>query len=130
MYHSIILAEEEYLRGKVRRRVRRLLPARTALVAALSRFGTERSQESDFHWARVFVKEYSAPLGWVLPVVGFGLYNMKQTGELADQPLRTGVLLCGAGRSTVLFWLTAGYLKKTRSPVFRTTDGSRAPPAS
>ena len=78
--------------------------------------------ESDFHWARVFVKEYSAPLGWVLPVVGFGLYNMKQTGELADQPLRAGVLLAVLG-ATMLFWLTAGYLKKTRSPVFRTTDG-------
>ena len=49
--------------------------------------------ESDFHWARVFVKEYSAPLGWVLPIVAFGLYNMKQTGDSADQPLRTGVLL-------------------------------------
>ena len=51
------------------------------------------ASQSDFHWARVFVKEYSAPLGWTLPIVAFGLYNMKQVGDLADQPLRTGVLL-------------------------------------
>ena len=46
---------------------------------------------------------------------------MKQVGDLADQPLRAGVLL-GVLAVIMLFWLTAGYLKKTRSPVFRTTD--------
>ncbi len=120
MYHSIILAEEAYLRAKFGakfddycRSVPRWWPRFGGLGRTLA--------ESDFHWARVFVKEYSAPLGWVLPIVAFGLYNMKQVGDLADQPLRTGVLL-GVLAVIMLFWLTAGYLKKTRSPVFRTTD--------
>lgn len=121
MYHSIVLAEEDYLRRKFGavfddycRRVPRWLPRLTGLGETLA--------ESEFVWARVLLKEYSAPLGWSLPIVAFGLYNMKQDTDLADQPLRTGVLLGVLGVIT-LFWLTAGWLKKTRSSVFRVSDG-------
>jgi hypothetical protein len=110
MYHAVVLAEEAYLREKFgpvfdayRSRVPRWLPRLRGLRATLS--------ESQFHWGRVLVKEYSAPLGWALPIVAIGLYNLAQT---PSDRFRPTVLLTVLGL-VVLFWLTAGWLKKTGS---------------
>jgi protein-S-isoprenylcysteine O-methyltransferase Ste14 len=121
MYHSIVLAEEAYLRAKFGsafddycRRVPRWLPRFEGLARMLA--------ESEFHWTRVLVKEYSAPLGWILPIVAFGLDNMSKVVDLGEQPVRAGVLLGVLGAAT-LVWLIAGWLKKfSRSPAFRASD--------
>jgi protein-S-isoprenylcysteine O-methyltransferase Ste14 len=115
MYHCVILAEEDYLRRKFGapfdeycRRVPRWLPSLRGIGATLS--------GARFQWQRVLLKEYSAPLGWTLPIVGIGLYNMAQVADLDEQPGRMWTLL-GVLGVVVAFWFVAGILKKTRSPL-------------
>jgi protein-S-isoprenylcysteine O-methyltransferase Ste14 len=120
MYHAVVLAEEAYLRGKFGKafdeycaRVPRWVPRTCGLSETLSR--------SAFHWKRVLVKEYSAPLGWTLPIVGIGLYNMSEMAPLVTQPVRAAFLIAVLG-TTVMLWMIAGLLKKTRSPILQVAD--------
>jgi protein-S-isoprenylcysteine O-methyltransferase Ste14 len=115
MYHAVTLAEEDYLRRKFGaafdeycRRVPRWVPTFRDFGVTLSR--------SAFRWMRVVAKEYSAPLGWTLPIVGIGLYNMAQTAALEDRPAAVTTLLVVLGVAFLL-WLVAGFLKRTHSPV-------------
>ncbi|HET8696278.1 MAG TPA: isoprenylcysteine carboxylmethyltransferase family protein [Gammaproteobacteria bacterium] len=116
MYQAVTLAEEDYLRRKFGpsfdeycRRVPRWLPTFRGLGRTLS--------ESAFRWRRVVVKEYSAPLGWTLPIAAIGLYNMAQAGDLGRRPAEAAVLYAAVGAALAL-WLVAGFLKRTHSPVF------------
>jgi protein-S-isoprenylcysteine O-methyltransferase Ste14 len=116
MYQAVTLAEEDYLRRKFGaafdeycRRVPRWLPSFRGFGATLS--------ASAFRWRRVLAKEYSAPLGWTLPIVGIGLYNMAQAGDLKERPAQTAALLVAIGAAAAL-WMVAGFLKRTHSPVF------------
>lgn len=120
MYQCVTLAEEAYLRKKFGpgfdeycRRVPRWLPRFAGLGETLS--------GSEFRWRRVLVKGYSEPLGWTLPIVAIGLYNLHKLGPLDEQPGATGVLL-GALGIAVLFAAVMGWLKKSRSPVLRLND--------
>jgi len=120
MYQAVTLAEEAYLRQKFGpafdeycRRVPRWLPRLTGLGETLSR--------SEFRWRRVLVKGYSEPLGWTLPIVAIGLYNMSEVAPLDEQPYATGTLL-GVLGLTLVFCLVAGWLKKIRSPALRLND--------
>jgi protein-S-isoprenylcysteine O-methyltransferase Ste14 len=119
MYQAVTLAEEAYLRDKFGpsfdeycRRVPRWLPRLAGLGETLSR--------SEFRWRRVLVKGYSEPLGWTLPIVAIGLYNLSRLGPLDEQP-GAGVLL-GALGIAVLFAAVMGWLKRSRSPVLRLND--------
>jgi hypothetical protein len=76
---------------------------------------------SQFRWTRVLIKGYSEPLGWTLPIVAIGLYNLGQIAPLDEQPLATGVLL-GALGTALLFCLVMGWLKRSRSPALRLND--------
>jgi len=112
MYHCVVLAEEAYLRQKFGaafdeycRRVPRWLPQLGGLAQTLS--------ESGFQWRRVLVKEYSAPLGWILPIVLIGFYNLGWGAAFDTRPYAAAFLM-GALVVAALFWLTAGVLKKTR----------------
>ena len=120
MYQAVTLAEEAYLRQKFGpafdeycRRVPRWLPRLAGLGETLSR--------SEFRWRRVLVKGYSEPLGWTLPIVAIGLYNMSEVAPLDEQPYATGTLL-GVLGLTLVFCLVAGWLKKIRSPALRLND--------
>ena len=120
MYHAVVLAEEDYLRRKFGAafdeycaRVARWVPR----VDGLS----ETLRGTAFHWKRVVVKEYSAPLGWTLPIVAIGLYNMAQVAPLAQQPARVMTMLVIVAAGFVL-WSIAGFLKKTRSPLLQAAD--------
>jgi protein-S-isoprenylcysteine O-methyltransferase Ste14 len=120
MYQCVTLAEEAYLRKKFGpafdeycRRVPRWLPRLAGLGETLS--------GSEFRWRRVLVKGYSEPLGWTLPIVAIGLYNLHKLGPLDEQPGATGVLL-GALGIAALFAAVMGWLKKSRSPVLRLND--------
>src|SRR6185295_16501742 len=120
MYQCVTLAEEAYLRNKFGpafdeycRRVPRWLPRLSGLGETLS--------GSEFRWRRVLVKGYSEPLGWTLPIVAIGLYNLHELGPLDEQPGATGVLL-GALGIAVLFAAVMGWLKKSRSPVLSLND--------
>jgi protein-S-isoprenylcysteine O-methyltransferase Ste14 len=120
MYQAVTLAEEAYLRQKFGpafddycRRVPRWLPRLSGLGETLS--------TSQFRWRRVLVKGYSEPLGWTLPIVAIGLYNLNNLGPLDEQPGATAVLL-GALGIAVLFAAVMGWLKKSRSPVLRLND--------
>jgi len=120
MYQCVTLAEEAYLRNKFGpafdeycRRVPRWLPRLSGLGETLS--------GSEFRWRRVLVKGYSEPLGWTLPIVAIGLYNLHKLGPLDEQPGATGVLL-GALGIAVLFAAVMGWLKKSRSPVLSLND--------
>src|SRR6185295_9248177 len=57
---------------------------------------------SEFRWRRVLVKGYSEPLGWTLPIVAVGLYNLHELGPLDEQPGATGVLLGAVGIAVLL----------------------------
>jgi protein-S-isoprenylcysteine O-methyltransferase Ste14 len=120
MYQAVTLAEEAYLRSKFGpafdeycRRVPRWLPRLAGLSETLSR--------TRFRWARVLVKGYSEPLGWTLPIVAIGLYNLHKITPLDDQPLQTGILL-GALGAALLFCVVMGLLKRSRSPILRLND--------
>jgi protein-S-isoprenylcysteine O-methyltransferase Ste14 len=120
MYQAVTLAEEAYLRNKFGpafdeycRRVPRWLPRLAGLGETLSR--------SRFRWTRVLVKGYSEPLGWTLPIVAIGLYNLRKVAPLDDQPLQTGLLL-GALGAALLFCVVMGLLKRSRSPILRLND--------
>jgi protein-S-isoprenylcysteine O-methyltransferase Ste14 len=120
MYHAVVLAEEDYLRRKFGAafdeycaRVPRWLPRLAGLDETLRR--------TAFHWKRVVVKEYSAPLGWSLPIVAIGLYNMAQVAPLAQHPARVMTMLVIVAAGFVL-WSIAGFLKKTRSPLLQAVD--------
>ena len=120
MYHAIVLAEEAYLEQKFgvafneyRRSVPRWLPRLRGIAETLS--------GAQFAWQRVFLKEYSAPLGWALPIVLIGLYNMRAAGISEEWPFGTAFLLSVLGLA-VLLWIACGWIKKTRSPRFRLTD--------
>ena len=120
MYQCVTLAEEAYLRKKFGaafdeycRRVPRWLPRLAGLGETLA--------GSEFRWRRVLVKGYSEPLGWTLPIVAIGLYNLHKLGPLDEQPGAAGVLL-GALGIAVLFAAVMGWLKKSRSPVLRLND--------
>jgi hypothetical protein len=120
MYQCVTLAEEAYLRKKFGpafdeycRRVPRWFPRLAGLGETLS--------GSEFRWRRVLVKGYSEPLGWTLPIVAVGLYNLHELGPLDEQPGATGVLL-GALGIAILFAAVMGWLKKSRSPVLRLND--------
>jgi len=115
MYQCVILAEEDYLRRKFGaafdeycRRVPQWLPSLRGIGRTLG--------GSPFQWQRMIVKGYSEPLGWTLPIVGIGLYNMSQLGDLKDRPSQVTTLLA-VTTVVVVFWLIAAILKRTRSPV-------------
>jgi hypothetical protein len=113
MYQAVTLAEEEYLRGKFGaafddycRRVPRWWPNLAGLPGTF--------ESTRFNWTRVLIKEYSAPLGWTLPIVLIGLWNIRQSTGLEERPAAVAVLwtlLCVAA----LLWATLGILKKTRA---------------
>jgi protein-S-isoprenylcysteine O-methyltransferase Ste14 len=118
MYHAVVLAEEDYLRRKFGaafddycRQVPRWFPRLRGIGQTLS--------QSRFHWRRVLAKEYSAPLGWTLPIVAIGLYNMSAEG--AQNAHATALLAPLA--VTLGLWLVAGFLKRTNSPLLQATDG-------
>jgi protein-S-isoprenylcysteine O-methyltransferase Ste14 len=97
MYQAITLAEEAYLRGKFG-------PTFDEYCHAVPRWWprlrgvAETFARARFNWARVLAKEYSAPLGWTLPVVLIGLYNIHNTPGLAER-LKAVATLWGAARS-------------------------------
>jgi protein-S-isoprenylcysteine O-methyltransferase Ste14 len=112
MYQAVTLAEEDYLRGKFGaafdeycRRVPRWRPR---LVGLRETFAATR-----FNWTRVLIKEYSAPLGWTLPIVLIGIWNVHRTTGLTERPVAVTVLWTLLG-TVALLWLTLGTLKKTR----------------
>ena len=120
MYQAITLAEEDYLRekfgaafAKYCRAVPRWWPVLRGLADTLER--------TRFNWARVLAKEYSAPLGWTLPIVLIGLYNIHTTVGLAERPEAVVTLWRVLGAVTV-FWLFVGFLKKARWPVLSNAD--------
>jgi protein-S-isoprenylcysteine O-methyltransferase Ste14 len=121
MYEAITLAEEDYLRQKFGaafddycRDVPRWWPRLRGLRETFAR--------AQFDWTRVLAKEYSAPLGWTLPIVLIGLYNIHATSGLGERPLAVAALWSALGFAA-LFWLSVGLLKKARSRVLRNTNG-------
>jgi protein-S-isoprenylcysteine O-methyltransferase Ste14 len=120
MYQAVTLAEEAYLRAKFGaafdeycRNVPRWWPRLRGLA--------ETFAKTRFNLTRVLAKEYSAPLGWTLPIVLIGIYNIHSTTDLAHRPFAVAalwsVLGCAFG-----FWVILGLMKKTRSPVLRGAD--------
>jgi hypothetical protein len=69
--------------------------------------------------AGVLAKEYSAPLGWTLPIVAVGIYNLQSNPAAASHVIALLVVLAVA----IALWLTAGFLKRTHSPLMQATDG-------
>lgn len=119
MYHAITLAEETYLREKFGaafddycRVVPRWWPRLRGIKETLAR--------TRFNWTRVLVKEYSAPLGWTLPIVLIAIYNVGGGAGFTAQPMATAVLT-SAFCAAVALWVIVGLLKKTRSPLLGAT---------
>ena len=120
MYQAITLAEEAYLRekfGTAFDEYRRAVPRWWPLFRGVA----ETFALTRFNWTRVLAKEYSAPLGWTLPIVLIGLYNIHNTSGLADRPEAVVTLWRVLG-AVAVFWLVVGFLKKTRSPVLSSAD--------
>jgi protein-S-isoprenylcysteine O-methyltransferase Ste14 len=117
MYQAITLVEEAYLRKKFGaafdeycRDVPRWWPRLLGLEETFAR--------TRFNWTRVLVKAYSEPLGWTLPIVLIGLYNIHTATGLAQRLMAVPTLV-GVLGTALLFWLVVGAMKKTRSPALR-----------
>jgi protein-S-isoprenylcysteine O-methyltransferase Ste14 len=117
MYQAVTLAEEAYLRQKFGasfdefcRNVPRWWPRVFGL--------RETFASAPFNWPRVLAKEYSAPLGWTLPIVLIGLYNIHSTTGFAARPLAVAALWSALGIAALL-WAVAGLLKRIHSPILR-----------
>jgi len=120
MYQAVTLAEEAYLRQKFGvafdeycRDVPRWWPRLRGL--------SETFAKTRFNWTRVMLKEYSAPLGWTLPIVLIGLYNIHSTTGLDQRPVAVAVLW-GVLATAAAIWATLGLMKKIRSPLLRNAD--------
>jgi len=120
MYQAVTLAEEAYLRNKFGvafeqycRDVPRWWPQLRGLK--------ETFAKTRFNWTRVLVKEYSAPLGWTLPIVLIGIYNIHVTTGLAQRP-KAVTVLWGVLLAMTFLWATLGLMKKIRSPLLRNAD--------
>jgi protein-S-isoprenylcysteine O-methyltransferase Ste14 len=123
MYQAVVLAEEAYLREKFGaafdeycKRTPRWWPRLAGLSATFSGF--------EFNWKRVFTKEYSAPLGWVLPIVLIGLYNMSAE-PASSSPAYASTALLSLLAAVGVFWLTAGLIKK-RGTLLKHESGRQA----
>jgi len=121
MYQAVTLAEEAYLRTKFGasfdeycKQVPRWWPRLAGLGQTL--------REAPFNWKRMLVKEYSAPLGWVLPIVLIAIYNIYRTTGLDARPTAVATLW-GILAVVATFWVIVGLLKKTRASVLRLSDG-------
>jgi protein-S-isoprenylcysteine O-methyltransferase Ste14 len=115
MYYAITLAEEAYLRGKFGAAfdaycadVPRWWPRLRGLRATFA--------ATQFKWLRVLIKEYSAPLGWTLPIVLIGVYNLRDSGRPIASAVLWAILATAAG-----FWLGVGALKRLNVARLRTT---------
>ena len=120
MYQAITLAEEAYLRekfGAAFARYCRAVPRWWPVLYGLA----DTLERTRFNWARVLAKEYSAPLGWTLPIVLIALYNIHTTTGLAQRPEAVATLWQLLATVT-MFWLFVGFLKKARSPVLSNAD--------
>jgi protein-S-isoprenylcysteine O-methyltransferase Ste14 len=120
MYQAITLAEEAYLQerfGAAFARYCRAVPRWWPRLPGLE----QTLKKTPFNWARVLAKEYSTPLGWTLPIVLIGLYNIATATGLAERP-EAAATLWGVLGAVTLFWLLAGYLKKARSPLLSNAD--------
>jgi protein-S-isoprenylcysteine O-methyltransferase Ste14 len=120
MYQAVTLAEEAYLRekfGAAFDRYCRDVPRWWPHLRGLK----ETFAKTRFNWTRVLVKEYSAPLGWTLPIALIGIYNIHGATGLAQRPEAVGVLW-GVLLATTCIWAGLGFMKKTRSPLLRGVD--------
>jgi protein-S-isoprenylcysteine O-methyltransferase Ste14 len=120
MYQAVTLAEEAFLRQKFGaafddycRRVPRWLPVLTGLNETFAR--------SAFKWPRVLRKGYSEPLGWITPISLIGLYNLRHAPASSAEHAQT-MFLVGLVAVAALFWLAAGWLKKTHIAALRIPD--------
>jgi protein-S-isoprenylcysteine O-methyltransferase Ste14 len=113
MYQAVTLAEEHYLRGKFGAAFDeycRRVPRWCLRMAGIR----ETFERTRFNWNRVLIKAYSEPLGWTLPIVLIGIWNIHRTTSLAARPVAVDVLWALLG-AAALIWLTLGTLKKTRT---------------
>ena len=120
MYQAITLAEEAYLRDKFGMAFDRYcndVPRWWPRVRGLQ----ETFAKTRFNWTRVLVKEYSAPLGWTLPIVLIGIYNIHVATGLAQRPAAVAVLW-SVLVVTACLWATLGVMKKARSPLLRSVE--------
>ena len=120
IYQAVTLAEEAFLRQRFGaafdeycRRVPRWLPVLGGLGDTLAR--------SEFKWPRVLRKGYGEPLGWITPICLIGLYNIRHLPAAPATPVET-TFLVGLVAVAALFWLTAGWLKKTHIAALRIPD--------
>ena len=120
MYHAVVLAEEEYLRGKFGAAFDEYCKDTPRWLPRLGGL-RETFAHSRFDWTRVLTKEYSAPLGWTLPIVLIGLYNTHTNTELAERPTAVAILVSALALA-VACWLVVGLMKKTRSPLLGTAE--------
>jgi protein-S-isoprenylcysteine O-methyltransferase Ste14 len=112
MYICIVAAEEQYLRGRFGeafqaycRDVPRWLPKAGALFRP--------SEPMQFRWRRLLVKEYGTPFGWINVILAITLYNFWHDGEWNRRQIEIAAI-SWAFALTVVFWLTAWRLKKSR----------------
>jgi protein-S-isoprenylcysteine O-methyltransferase Ste14 len=113
MYVCIVAAEEEYLLGRFGdafraycRDVPRWLPRPGSLVRA--------SGAMQFRWRRVLVKEYGTPFGWINVIIAITLFNFWYDGEWSARQVEIDAITWAVA-VTVVFWLTAWRLKKSRT---------------
>ena len=110
-HYSLILAEEDYLRGKFGRpyldycaRVNRLVPRLAGFRATLAKF--------DFDWRRVVRKDYGTVFAWVSIVIV--LIAAKETCREGVADAEKLLAAAAAGWLTLfLLWGCARWMKKT-----------------
>ena len=112
MYICIVAAEEQYLLGRFGEAfkaycqdVPRWLPKPAALFRS--------SEPMQFRWRRLLVKEYGTPFGWINVIFAVTLFNFWHDGEWHRRQIEIAAI-SWAFALTVVFWLTAWRLKRSR----------------
>lgn len=113
IYIAIVAAEENFLRGKFGaafdaycRDVPRWFPRLSGLGDTMG--------SMQFKWARVIVKEYGTPFGWICGICAVALWNLWSEDQSWVGDERWVRLLCSTLAVAAVAWGTARFLKKTK----------------
>ncbi len=116
IYIAIVAAEESFLRGKFGAAFDRYCHDVPRWAVRVRGLGATLSS-MEFNWKRVIVKEYGTPVGWIIGLSVIVIRNLWEEGDGLSEDWHIVYPVISIVVATILFWITARALKKTRTLV-------------